>query len=186
MTLACRELRLQCAAYADDELGVDGVLEVERHLDECAACRRLVGRQRHLSRALRELYPREEAPEGLEARVRFADAQLEEMRATEQLALGGVGTEVEIAHSEVADWKKRAEAYGKAVSAAKRWLILVSQGIDIGTRENKDLVEPAKSYALNKVSQLNALYEYNLAMSRLAKERRSRSLVTSIPPSQNL
>ena len=104
-----------------------------------------------------------------EARVRYADAQLDEMRATEQLALGGVGTEVEIAHQEVTDWRKRAEAYGKAVSAAKRWLILVSQGIDIGTKETKDMIEPAKSYALNKVSQLNALYEYNLAMSRLAK-----------------
>ncbi len=104
-----------------------------------------------------------------EARLRFADAQLEEMRATEQLALGGVGTEVEIAYDEANDWKKRAESYGKAVSAAKRWLILVSQGIDVGTKETKDLIEPAKSYALNKVSQLNALYEYNLAMARLAK-----------------
>lgn len=104
-----------------------------------------------------------------EARVRFADAQLEEMRATEQLALGGVGTEVEIAYDEVIDWRKRSEAYGKAVSAAKRWLILVSQGIDVGTKETKDLIEPAKSYALNKVSQLNALYEYNMAMARLAR-----------------
>ncbi|MEZ4307858.1 MAG: TolC family protein, partial [Polyangiaceae bacterium] len=104
-----------------------------------------------------------------EARVRYADAQLEEMRATEQLALGGVGTEVEIAYDEVVDWRKRSESYGKAVSAAKRWLILVSQGIDIGTKETKDLIEPAKSYALNKVSQLNALYEYNLARSRLAR-----------------
>jgi outer membrane protein TolC len=104
-----------------------------------------------------------------EARVRQADAQLEEMRATEQLALGGVGTEVEIAYDEVNDWKKRSEAYGKAVSAAKRWLVLVSQGIDVGTKETKDLIEPAKSYALNKVNQLNALYEYNLAMARLAK-----------------
>ena len=103
------------------------------------------------------------------ARVRFADAQLEEMRATEQLALGGVGTEVEIAYDEVVDWKKRSEAYGKAVSAAKRWLILVSQGIDVGTKETKDLIEPAKSYALNKVNQLNALFEYNMAMARLAK-----------------
>jgi len=104
-----------------------------------------------------------------EARVRFADAQLEEMRATEQLALGGVGTEVEIAYDEVNDWKKRSEAYGKAVSAAKRWLILVSQGMDVGTKETKDLIEPAKSYALNKVSQLNALFEYNMAMARLAR-----------------
>jgi len=104
-----------------------------------------------------------------EARVRFADAQLEEMRATEQLALGGVGTEVEIAYAEVNDWRKRADAYGKAVSAAKRWLILVTQGIDVGTKETKDVIEPAKSYALNKVNQLQALYEYNLAMARLAR-----------------
>jgi outer membrane protein TolC len=104
-----------------------------------------------------------------ESRVRFADGQLEEMRATEQLALGGVGTEVEIAYDEVIDWRKRTEAYGKAVSAAKRWLLMVSQGIDVGTKETKDLIEPAKSYALNKVSQLNALYEYNMAMARLAK-----------------
>ncbi|MBK8259590.1 MAG: TolC family protein [Polyangiaceae bacterium] len=104
-----------------------------------------------------------------DARVRFADAQLEEMRATEQLALGGVGTEVEIAYDEAIDWRKRSDAYTKAVSASKRWLILVSQGIDVGTKEAKDLIEPAKSYALNKVSQLNALYEYNLAMARLAK-----------------
>lgn len=72
MTPACRDLRLQCAAYADDELGVDAVLEVERHLDECAGCRRAVARQRHLSRALREMYPRDETPDELAARVRFA------------------------------------------------------------------------------------------------------------------
>jgi anti-sigma factor RsiW len=72
VTLACHELRLQCAAYADDELGVDAALEVERHLVECAACRRVVGRQRHLSRALRELYPIGELPAGLEGRTRFA------------------------------------------------------------------------------------------------------------------
>lgn len=69
---ACRALRLQCAAYADDELGVDAVLEVERHLEACAACRRAVGRQRHLARALHDLHPHDEAPAGLEARVRFA------------------------------------------------------------------------------------------------------------------
>lgn len=72
MTADCRALRLQCAAYADDELGVDAVLEVERHLDECAVCRRAVGRQQHLSRALRELHPADELPIGFEPRIRFA------------------------------------------------------------------------------------------------------------------
>jgi anti-sigma factor RsiW len=72
VTSACRSLRLQLAAYADDELGVDAAIEVERHLDECGACRRAVGRQRHLSRALRELHPAAAVPDGFESRVRFS------------------------------------------------------------------------------------------------------------------
>ncbi len=72
MTSACRTLRLELAAYADDELEVDGAIEVERHLEECGVCRRAVGRQRHLSRALRELHPAAEPSEGFESRVRFA------------------------------------------------------------------------------------------------------------------
>ena len=67
----CHALRLWIAAYVDDELGVDAAIEVERHLDACAARRRAVGRQRHLMRGLRELYPVEEPPPGLADRIRF-------------------------------------------------------------------------------------------------------------------
>jgi len=69
---ACAALRLRLAAYSDDELDVDAAIEIERHLDACAACRRAVGRQRHLSCALRALHPSDEPPAGFEARVRFA------------------------------------------------------------------------------------------------------------------
>jgi hypothetical protein len=68
----CRAFRLQLAAYADDELGVDAAIEVERHLFGCGACRRATGRQRHLARALRELHPAAPTPPDLEARVRHA------------------------------------------------------------------------------------------------------------------
>ncbi|MEO6026060.1 MAG: anti-sigma factor, partial [Candidatus Binatia bacterium] len=70
MTATCQSLRLQLAAYADDELGVDAALEVERHLDACGACRRAVARQRHLAQALHTLYPAADPAPGLEARVR--------------------------------------------------------------------------------------------------------------------
>jgi anti-sigma factor RsiW len=72
VTVGCHELRLQRAAYADNELGVDAAIAVERHLDDCSACRRAVARQRHLSRALRELHSKDEVPAGLDARLRFA------------------------------------------------------------------------------------------------------------------
>jgi outer membrane protein TolC len=103
------------------------------------------------------------------ARVRYAEAQLEEVRAQQRFALGGVGAEVEVAYAEVLDWKKRMESYGKAVKTAKRWLLMVQEGIDVGAIEEKDLLEPAKAYATNRGNQLNAVMELDLAMSRLAK-----------------
>jgi outer membrane protein TolC len=103
------------------------------------------------------------------ARIKYAEAQLEETRAQQRFALGGVGTEVEIAYAEVVDWKHRVDAYAKAVKTAKRWLVMVQEGIDVGTMDEKDLLDPAKAYSLNKFNQLNAVMELDMAMSRLAK-----------------
>jgi outer membrane protein TolC len=103
------------------------------------------------------------------ARIRFAEAQLDEVRAQQHFALGGVAAEVEVAYAEVIDWKKRVDIYAKAVQTAKRWLVMVQQGIDIGTVADKELLDPAKAYALNRFNQLNAIMELDMAMSRLAK-----------------
>jgi len=104
-----------------------------------------------------------------EARIRQAAAQLEEMRATQRFALGGVGAEVENAYAEVVDWQKRLVAYKKASKFAKQWLVRVQQGIDIGTLEEEELLEPAKAYALQRFNVLNAVMELDMAMSKLAK-----------------
>jgi len=103
------------------------------------------------------------------ARIRFAEAQLEEVRAQERLALGGAGAEVEVAYAEVVDWQKRVEAYEKSVRYAKRWLVMVQSGIDVGTMADRDILEPAKAYATNRFNLLNATMELDLAMSNLAK-----------------
>jgi outer membrane protein TolC len=103
------------------------------------------------------------------ARIRLAEAELEEVRAQQRLALGGVGAEVEIAYAEVVDWKRRALAYEKAVATAKRWFVMVQQGIDVGTVAEKELLEPAKAYAQNRWNALNAVMELDMAMARLAK-----------------
>src|SRR5690606_12598152 len=69
-----------------------------------------------------------------QARVDQAKADLEELRQPERYALGGVGVEVETAYAQVADAMLREQAYGEAQRVARRWLIAVQQGIDIGTR----------------------------------------------------
>lgn len=102
------------------------------------------------------------------ARLEQARAELEETRATERLALGGVGVEVETAYAEVVSARAREEAYGRAESIARKWLIGVQQGIDLGTEEEKALTDPAKEYAQQRFNHLNAIMDLNVAMSKLA------------------
>ena len=69
-----------------------------------------------------------------------AQAQLEELRATERYALGGVAVEVETAYREAEDAERRLDAYSEAAGYAKKWLILVQQGIDVGTNDEEDII----------------------------------------------
>jgi outer membrane protein TolC len=103
------------------------------------------------------------------ARYDQATAQLEEQRATERYALGGVGVEVEQAFREAEDAQRRLDAYTRATTYAKRWLIQVQQGIDVGTFEDADVVDPAKEYALKRFSQMSATFDYNMAVAKLAQ-----------------
>lgn len=68
----CRSMRLRLVAYADDELDVGGAVEIEEHLARCPACASEVEQQRALTRALRDLYPRDREPAELESRIRSA------------------------------------------------------------------------------------------------------------------
>ncbi|HVY27519.1 MAG TPA: TolC family protein [Polyangiaceae bacterium] len=102
------------------------------------------------------------------ARVAQAQAQLEELRATERYALGGVAVEVETAFREAEDAERRLDAYAEAASYAKKWLILVQQGIDVGTNDEEDIVDPAKEWALKRFAVMAATYDYNVAVGKLA------------------
>ncbi len=102
------------------------------------------------------------------ARHAQARSQLEEMRATEQFALGGIAVEVEKAYADAIDAKRRLNAFTRAARYAKQWLIKVQQGIDIGTMDDEDIVDPAKEYALKKFARMSATFDYNMAVARLA------------------
>jgi outer membrane protein TolC len=103
------------------------------------------------------------------ARVAQAQAQLEELRATERYALGGVAVEVETAYREAEDAARRLDAYAEAASYAKKWMILVQQGIDVGTNDEEDIVDPAKEWALKRFAVMSATYDYNIALGKLAQ-----------------
>jgi outer membrane protein TolC len=101
------------------------------------------------------------------ARIAQAKAQLEEIRATERYALGGVGVEVESAFADTEDAARRLDAYTEATRYAKQWLVKVQEGIDVGTFNDEDIVDPAKEYALKRFLQMNATLDYNMALAKL-------------------
>lgn len=102
------------------------------------------------------------------ARVARAEAELEEMRAVERFALGGIAVEVEKAFAEAKDAETRLMAFARATGYAKKWLIQVQQGSEMGLTEADEMVEPAKEYALKKYAEMNAVYELNVALAALS------------------
>ncbi len=102
------------------------------------------------------------------ARVQRLDAQLAEAQAVQRYALGGVLREVEVAYDKVVMMQERYQAYHEAVEYARRWLITVQQGLDIGAYETDEVITPAKEYALKRFQLMSATLDYRLAFAELA------------------
>ena len=84
------------------------------------------------------------------------------------LRLGGIGVEVETAYAQVVDAQAREQAYGAAQRTAKQWVIAIQQGIDVGTKEDADLVDAAKPWATQRFNHLTSMMDLNVAWSNLA------------------
>jgi outer membrane protein TolC len=102
------------------------------------------------------------------ARVRYAEAQLDEMRDTEKFALGGVGVEVETAYGVAKDAATREKFYGQAEGLAKKWVATISAAIAVGTREDRDIIDPLRSYLTNRYNHLQAIMDLDVAVSSLS------------------
>jgi multidrug efflux system outer membrane protein len=102
------------------------------------------------------------------ARVQGAEAQLEETRALERLALGNATYEVEKAYADAMEAKTREEAWDTAEHETKEWISIVQDHIELGTWDERALMEPLRAYGNARVQHLYALMDYNIAMSSLA------------------
>lgn len=102
------------------------------------------------------------------ARIGQAEAQLGEVEATARFATQGIGVEVTKAFEAAQHAQRRVGVFTKAVRTARKWLVATQQGIAIGAYDEKDLVEPSKEYALKRFAEMNAIYEFNVAVARLA------------------
>jgi multidrug efflux system outer membrane protein len=103
------------------------------------------------------------------ARAQQAEAQLEETRALERLALGNAMFEVEKAYADAVEAKTREETWDKAEHETKEWISIAQDHIELGTWDERTLMEPLRAYASARVAHLTALMDYNVALSSLAQ-----------------
>jgi multidrug efflux system outer membrane protein len=103
------------------------------------------------------------------ARIQQAESQLEEARALERYALGGVAVEVENAYASAGEAKAREENWDRAEHRAKRWISSVQDAIDLGTRDERYIIEPLRAYVFARVNHVQALMDFNLALSELSR-----------------
>lgn len=103
------------------------------------------------------------------ARVNAAESQLEEARALERYALGGVAVEVENAYGSASEAKAREENWDRAEHRAKRWISSVQDAIDLGTKDERYIIEPLRAYVFARANHVQALQDFNLALSELAR-----------------
>jgi outer membrane protein TolC len=97
-----------------------------------------------------------------------AESQLEETRALERLALGNAMFEVEKAYADALEAKGREEAWDKAEHVAKQWISTVQDAIDLGSGDERSLLDPLRVYGNARIQHLRALMDYNVTMSSLA------------------
>ena len=45
----------------------------------------------------------------------------------------------------------------------------IQEGIDVGTYDDQDVVDPAREYATKRFLQMNATFDYNVALAKLAQ-----------------
>jgi multidrug efflux system outer membrane protein len=104
-----------------------------------------------------------------QARLSYAESQLEEARALERLALGGVAVEVENAYAVAVEAKTREESWDHAEHRAKRWIAMVQDAIDLGTKDERALWEPLRIYVYARANHVVAIMDYNVALADLAR-----------------
>ena len=103
------------------------------------------------------------------ARISQAESQLEEARALERMALGGIAVEVENAYGTAVEADTRERSWDAAEHKAKQWIVTIQDQIDLGSKNEKDMMFPLRNYIDARVNHEQSLMDLNVALSDLAR-----------------
>jgi outer membrane protein TolC len=104
-----------------------------------------------------------------QARIEQAEADLEEARALERLALGGVAVEVENAYAYVVEANSREQNWDRAEHRSKRWISITQDAIDLGTKDERFLIEPLRAFVFARINHAQSIMDLYVNLSELAR-----------------
>lgn len=103
------------------------------------------------------------------AKIRQAQAELEQLQENERTALMGIPVEVAQAYGKVQENYKASVGLEKSYVNARRWLITSFSNFDMGLGKMEDIFQAFERYGTFRGDYLLALYQYNLGVAQLEK-----------------
>jgi outer membrane protein TolC len=103
------------------------------------------------------------------AKIRQAQAELQQLKETQKTALMGIPVEVGQAYAKVQENYKASTGLEKSYVNARRWLVTAFSNFDMGIGKMDDIFEAFEKYGAFRGDYLLALYQYNLASAELEK-----------------
>lgn len=104
-----------------------------------------------------------------QARVDQVASQLEETRALERYALGGIAVEVEQTFWAASEADRRERSWASTVATTRTWMERVQAEVDAGKKDERALIEPLRAYVNAKINDAYARFDVAIAFSDLAR-----------------
>jgi len=118
------------------------------------------------------------------AKIKQAQAELEQLQHNQKTALMGIPVEVAQAYGKVQENYRAAKGLEKSYVNARRWLITAFSNFDMGLGKMEDIFQAFEKYGVFRGDYLMALYQYNIATTQLDKATGAyrRTLAAATPP----
>ena len=104
----------------------------------------------------------------------IAKAKIEKERAEYERLLHAKGTgrlnipiEVVKYYEEVREWRVAGEAYEKATTASRKWIVAALSNFDMGIGTADDMLRGMEKYGENRGKYLQAVFSYNMSLAML-------------------
>ena len=105
----------------------------------------------------------------LHAKNQQAQAEYQQILNQREQARMGVALEVEKNYLEVEEAQDNVTQSGRALAAARGWLVGAQEHFDLGFGEAKELLDAFAGYFKMKQENLQAIFNLNMAVARLSQ-----------------